>query len=167
MNRSRTLVSTSLVILLAAGIAPAASPPANPLSLAQPQGGFMALSVDNAAASAQWYVDKLGFQVVKRIDPPGDKVHIVLLENAGAILELLEHPAARPRGAFQPATSDAYEVRGFFKSGFIVKQLDGLLRELRERKVEIKHGPFDIPEFKTRSFIIADPDGNLVQFFGP
>jgi catechol 2,3-dioxygenase-like lactoylglutathione lyase family enzyme len=147
--------------------APAGPPsPASPLAQARLTGTFIALSVADAAASARWYESTLGFRVVKRIDPPNERVHIVLMEGDGAFLELLEHPTAKARTAWHADAKEAYDVRGIFKAGLIVERLDGLLQTLRERQVEIRHGPFDIPELKVRSFIAVDPDGNLLQFFG-
>jgi catechol 2,3-dioxygenase-like lactoylglutathione lyase family enzyme len=140
--------------------------PSTTLADARAEGTFIALSVSDAAASARWYEETLGLRVFKRIDPPNERVHIVLMEGGGAILELLEHPGAKARTAWHPDAKEPFEVRGIFKAGFRVAQLDSVLQGLRDRKVEIRHGPFDVPELKLRSFIAVDPDGNLLQFFG-
>jgi catechol 2,3-dioxygenase-like lactoylglutathione lyase family enzyme len=136
------------------------------LADARLEGTFIALSVADAAASARWYGETLGFRVFKRIDPPNERVHIVLMERAGAILELLEHPGAKVRTAWNQDAKEPFDVRGVFKAGFRVADLDRVLQGLRDRKVEIRNGPFDIPELQLRSFIAVDPDGNLLQFFG-
>jgi catechol 2,3-dioxygenase-like lactoylglutathione lyase family enzyme len=177
----RRLTQLKLLMLgsmaCAAGIAvaqPEAQPAARPTGLpgaglladVRPEGTFIALSVANAAASARWYEETLGFRVFKRIDPPNERTHVVLMEGAGAILELVEHPRAKARTAWHPDAKEPFEVRGFFKAGFRVAQLDRVLQGLRDRKVEIRNGPFDVPELKLRSFIAVDPDGNLLQFFG-
>ncbi len=161
-----TIVVWGLVAASSLGAQAPASPPvpASPLAHAQPKGTFIALSVADAAASARWYDAMLGFHVVKRIDPPNERVH-VLMEGAGTFLELLEHPTAKARTAWHPDAKESFDVRGIFKAGIVVEHLDRLLQTLRDRKVEIRHGPFDIPELKVRSFIAVDPDGNLLQFF--
>jgi catechol 2,3-dioxygenase-like lactoylglutathione lyase family enzyme len=141
-------------------------PSAGALADAGLEGTFIALSVADAAASARWYGETLGFRVFKRIDPPNERVHIVLMERAGAILEIVEHPRAKSRTAWNPEAKEPFDVRGIFKAGFRVADLDRVLQGLRDRQVEIRNGPFDIPELQLRSFIAADPDGNLLQFFG-
>jgi catechol 2,3-dioxygenase-like lactoylglutathione lyase family enzyme len=166
-GRATIVVWALLAVTSLHAQAPTSAPsPANPLGQARPTGTFIALSVADAAASARWYESTLGFRVVKRIDPPNERVHIVLMEGAGGFLELLEHPTAKARTAWHPDAKESYDVRGIFKAGLVVEHLDRLLQTLREKKVEIRHGPFDIPEMKVRSFIAVDPDGNLLQFFG-
>jgi catechol 2,3-dioxygenase-like lactoylglutathione lyase family enzyme len=145
--------------------APGAPLQANVLAAAQPSGTFFALSVSNAAVTARWYEEMLGFRVFKRIELPNGG-RIVLMENEGAILELIQSPTAKAPAAWHADAKESFMVRGYFKAGFRVAHLDRLLEALRAKKVEIRHGPFDIPEIKVRSFIVADPDGNLLQFFG-
>jgi len=173
MTRTRGPVGATIVVWLAIAAvglgaqAPASPPsPASPLAQARLTGTFIALSVADAAASARWYESTLGLRVVKRIDPPNERVHIVLMEGDGAFLELLEHPTAKARTAWNPDAKEPFDIRGIFKAGIVVERLDGLLQMLRDKKVEIRHGPFDIPEMKVRSFIAVDLDGNLLQFFG-
>jgi catechol 2,3-dioxygenase-like lactoylglutathione lyase family enzyme len=154
---------------LAAGPQPGAAAQtvaAGALAEARLEGTFIALSVADAAASARWYGEILGVRVFTRIDPPNERAHIVLMERAGAILELIEHPRAKVRTAWNPDAKEPFDVRGIFKAGFRVTDLDRVLAGLRDRKVEIRNGPFDIPELQLRSFIAVDPDGNLLQFFG-
>ena len=159
-------------MLTATTLAQAQTPPApaaattNLLADARPSGTFIALSVADAAASARWYQETLGFRVVKRIEAGTGPGQAVLLENDGAILELVQHSGARTREAWNAEATQPFLVRGYFKAGFRVAQLDRLLQALRARKVEIRHGPFDVPDFTLRSFIAVDPDGNLLQFFG-
>lgn len=159
--RSTTAAGTALSLVLVWGAAAATEDRPNPLAVARPTGGFVALSVADAAASARWYEEKLGFRVVKRIDPPNTEVHIVLMQNDGAILEILQHPTAR-----KADTKEAFEVRGIFKAGFLVQDLDALRRLARERDVRVPHDVFAVPDFGVRSFIAADSDGNLIQFYG-
>jgi hypothetical protein len=162
------LGAAALLAPAAAGAqAPAPAPaaaPANPIAEAGLLGGFAALSVADAAASASWFERTLGFKVAMRVNPPNSGVHIVIMENGAAILEIGQHPGAKTREAL--GVKESYEVRGYFKAGFTVTHLDRVLQALRDRTVEIRHGPFDIPELKLRSFIAVDPDGNLLQFLG-
>jgi catechol 2,3-dioxygenase-like lactoylglutathione lyase family enzyme len=164
------LLAAALLIPAVAGAqapappAPAPATTANPMAAAGLIGGFAALSVADAAASARWFERTLGFKVAMRVDPPNSGVHIVIMENGAAILEIGQHPSAKTREAL--GVKESYAVRGYFKAGFTVTHLDRVLQALREQKVTIEHGPFDIPELKLRSFIALDPDGNLLQFLG-
>jgi catechol 2,3-dioxygenase-like lactoylglutathione lyase family enzyme len=168
-----TLVSLVFLVVSATAAqapAPQTPPPAGPVSAnvlaaARPTGTFIALSVADAARSARWYEEMLGFRVFKRIELPNGGL-IALMENEGAILELIQSPAAKAPAAWHADAKESFLVRGYFKAGFRVAHLDRVLEALRAKKVEIRNGPFDIPELKIRSFIAVDPDGNLLQFFG-
>jgi catechol 2,3-dioxygenase-like lactoylglutathione lyase family enzyme len=168
--RTTTLTALLAVAALLAPAAARAQAPAqaaaaaNPIADAGLIGGFAAISVADAAASARWFERTLGFKVAMRVDPPDSGVHIVIMENGAAILEIGQHPRAKTREAL--GVKESYEVRGYFKAGFTVTHLDRVLQALRDQKVTIEHGPFDIPELKLRSFIAVDPDGNLLQFLG-
>jgi hypothetical protein len=83
-----------------------------------------------------------------------------------AFLELLEHPDAKPLKAYRPDAEDDFLMHDICTAGFLVKDIDVALKQTRERQIEIKHGMFDVAELKMRSFIIADIEGNLIQFFG-
>ena len=67
-------------------------------------------------------------------------------------MEIIEHPGTKSLKDFKPDAKGPFELRGHFKAGLIVTDFDGVLQRLRAREVEIKHGPFDLPEFKLRSF---------------
>jgi catechol 2,3-dioxygenase-like lactoylglutathione lyase family enzyme len=132
----------------------------------QATGSFMALSVANAAMTSQWYVDKLGFEIVQRINPPNSQVRIVLLNAPGVVMEIVEHPEAKSLNHYKPDAKNPFELRGHFKAGLIVTDLDAVVKRFRELGVEIRHGPFDLPELRLRSIVFADCEGNLVQLFG-
>ena len=67
------VLAVSVQAGLAAGPQPAAgaqTAPTGALAEARLEGTFIALSVADAAVSARWYGEILGFRVFTRIDPP-------------------------------------------------------------------------------------------------
>jgi catechol 2,3-dioxygenase-like lactoylglutathione lyase family enzyme len=124
--------------------------------------GYVALSVANLDASAEWYRTKLSLRVVKeRGTSPDGKATATILAGAGLIVELIHHVDATPHPA-----GAAHLVRGFFKAGIVVNDLDAALRELERRHVTIRFRPFTDEAMGYRTFAIADNEGNIVQFFG-
>ena len=121
-------------------------------------GAFFALSVSNMAASVQWYSEKLGLEVV--LEAPGS-VAVTVLEGGGLIVELIRDPAARPRTGTRPEL-----LHGPFKVGFMVKDFERCVEELRAREVQIAFGPFPPQGNQRANVIIRDNSGNLIQIFG-
>jgi len=118
-------------------------------------GAFFAVSVPNLAESVQWYSEKLGLAV--SLETSGGGVDIRVLEGGGLIVELIHDPAAPPPGAAR---------QGIFKAGFIVKDFDRTVEELRARNVSIAFGPFPASNSQRANLILRDNAGNLVQIFG-
>ena len=89
---------------------------------------------------------------------PGDEVE--LLDGNGMMIELIEDKSAagRPTGNALP--------HGIFKFGFKVNDLDKLVASLATKGITPKYGPFKATADDPANFIIEDPEGNLIQFFG-
>src|SRR5580765_4940881 len=110
--------------------------------------GYVALSVDNLDASAEWYRTRLSLRVVKeRSTSPDGKATATILAGAGLIVELIHHVDATPHPA-----GAAHLVRGFFKAGIVVTDLDAALRELERRHVTIRFRPFADEALGYRTF---------------
>jgi catechol 2,3-dioxygenase-like lactoylglutathione lyase family enzyme len=132
------------------------APPAPPAPV-MVAGSFFALSVPDLDASAKWYTEKLGLNVVMQV-PRQNKTAVTVLEGGGLIVELIQHDDARPSG-------DRLLVHGVFKVGVVVEDYAGLLELLRARRVEIALGPFLAREGQRANLIVRDNAGNLLQFF--
>ena len=118
----------------------------------QAAGAFFALSVADAKASADWYVEKLGLKITMR-GP------VVILEGNGLIVELIQREDAKPG-------RDPFQSYGFVKAGVIVEDFDKTLALLRQRRAEIAFGPYPATKEQRANVIIKDNAGNLIQFFG-
>jgi predicted enzyme related to lactoylglutathione lyase len=83
-----------------------------------------------------------------------------VLEGAGLTVELIHDPAARP------AKGPPGSVHGVFKAGFLVKDLEKTLAELRARGVKVAFGPFPAKDGQRANAILRDNAGNLIHVLG-
>jgi hypothetical protein len=127
-------------------------------------GAFFAISTGNVDRLTTWYLENLGFHI-DRINTLANGVKGAILSRSGALLEILQLPAAKPRNAWGlPEEPEA--VHGILKIGFEVTDLDLLFTKARERRLDIFFEPIRPPGSALRTFGLRDPDGNIVQFFG-
>ncbi|MGH7723843.1 MAG: VOC family protein [Candidatus Eiseniibacteriota bacterium] len=149
-------------VLLAAGISPLdAKERTQPFKTLT--GAFFALSVADMPASVQWYTDMLGLSVVLEVR---EGIEVTVLEGGGLTVELIRDPAARPLSVAAPGVTRPELVHGFFKAGFLVKDFEKTVEELRARGVTIAFGPFPANERQKANVLIRDNSGNLIQIFG-
>jgi catechol 2,3-dioxygenase-like lactoylglutathione lyase family enzyme len=123
-------------------------------------GAFFALSVPNMAESVAWYSEKLGLGVILQVR---EGVEVTVLEGGGLTVELLQDPAARPPAWVGIARPEL--LHGFFKAGFVVRDFDKTIEELRARGVVFAYGPFPAQGVQRANVIIRDNAGNLIQIF--
>ena len=71
-----------------------------------------------------------------------------------------QHSRTRPRGS-QPV-----QTHGFFKSGFVVDDIDAEYARLKGLNVTLAYDLGQPPGGPYRSFGVRDPEGNLLQYFG-
>jgi catechol 2,3-dioxygenase-like lactoylglutathione lyase family enzyme len=129
------------------------------------EGAFFALSVADIAASAAWYAEKLGLDVVLELPSQGGTA-VTVLEGGGLIVELIQHAGAQPLHIAAPGVRDAQFIHGYYKAGFVVKDFDDVVTELQARGVQIAFGPFPATETQRANVIVRDNSGNLIQIFG-
>lgn len=122
-------------------------------------GGFFAVSVPNMAESVQWYSEKLGLSVI--LEARHGDITVTVVEGGGLTVELIHDPAARPRGVSRPEL-----VHGPCKVGFLAKDFEKTVEELRARDVPIALGPFPASNNQRANLLIRDNAGNLIQIFG-
>ena len=128
-------------------------------------GAFVAISVGDLDASARWYSEKLGLQVVKQ-EPKQDGAAVAVLEGDGVIVELIQLDAAQPLSKAAPEVTKPDLVHGISKAGILVNDFERALATLRARKIEIAYGPFPARPGERANVIVRDNSGNLLQFFG-
>ena len=132
----------------------------------QSSGVFIALSVADVDKVSQWYQEKLGFRVLSAGEAPNKIAKFALLEGDGSIIEIIQHRQAKPRSAAGADVKNAHLLHGIFKVGMVVKDLDGVYREVQKRGVPIAYGLMAAKDVPMRSFSVRDAEDNLIQFFG-
>ena len=139
---------------------PKAAPNAGPMV----HGAFFALSTGDFDRLISWYRDNLGFTVdSSRTTPAG--LRGALLSRQGALLEVLQLPAAKSRKDW--GIPDKPEsIHGILKIGFEVADLDKLFSTVKDRHLNVFFEPTKPENNPLRTFAVKDPDGNIVQFFG-
>ena len=55
------------------------------------------------------------------------------------MIELLQLPDAKPREEAAPGTTAAHQVHGFFKGGFVVKDIDDVYARLKRLNVKFEY----------------------------
>ena len=64
-----------------------------------------------------------------------------------------------------PSLTSNLLVHGIFKVGLIVDKYPSVLESLKQRGIEIVHGPFPSRKDQPGNVIIRDNSGNLIQLF--
>ena len=128
---------------------------------------LMAISVSHLDSTVTWYRSVLGFQVMRAPYAPVQGLRIAFLIRDDFRLELLEAAGSRARQRALPDTTRDISLQGFTKMAFQVPGVDALASRLRQRGVRFVFGPATDSTFRIRHFIVADPDGNLIQLVQP
>jgi hypothetical protein len=80
-------------------------------------------------------------------------------------MEILQWPDARPRVEAAPGTTDPVQIHGFFNSGIVVADIQGLSHCFQVLGLAFEYELHALSA-GYRSFGLRDPEGNLLQFFG-
>jgi len=153
----------TLAFLLALLVSnPGAASAPDPLDSLRPY--LIGIGVANVETSANWYEEMLGFKTFRRMDLPDHGLKIAFLERGSFRLELVEKKGAASLRHYAPGLKDEMMVHGLKKYAFLIHDLDVAATKLKAKKVRFVVEPFDDQAMKLRSFIVADPDGNLIQF---
>ena len=152
------MITPVLLALLATSPASDASP----FETLQPY--LVGIGVADVGASARWYETKLGFVTYRRMDLPDHGLRIVFLRSGAFRLEFVEKAGVVALRKLAPDLTDDMQALGLKKLAFKVANVDAAATRLRARGVRFVVEPFDDAPMKLRSFIVADPDGNELQF---
>jgi catechol 2,3-dioxygenase-like lactoylglutathione lyase family enzyme len=106
--------------------------------------------------SLRFYVEKLGFEIAFK---HGDPVHYAQVVRDGARLNLRHSKRTPFDPEFRRIEVDALSAT------IAVDGVDRLFAELSERGADF-HQPLKKEEWGSKTFVVSDPDGNLVCFAG-
>ena len=124
---------------------------------------FFALTVKNADSIARWYSTTFRLQSLKEINDTAMGVVVKIIGNDNMMIEILQMRDSKNAKDWGLKTN--FQLHGFVKIGFFVKNLQEVQKYFDQNSIKIKHGPFTDEASKTKSLIISDCEGNLVQFF--
>ncbi len=165
----RSAILPLILAALSGGISAPASSQVRPLGdsvlLGNAPAPFVAVSVADLDRIVAWYRDTLGFRVHSQGTIPGGKIRFALLQQGNTLVEVLKLPDSKPRNKAAPGYGEA-QIHGFFKSGFVVADIDQVYAAIRQQGVSIPYEIVRPPDGPYRTFGIRDPEGNLIQFFG-
>ncbi len=127
---------------------------------------FWALSVASLDRELAWYRDTLGFTVYS-VGTQASGAGYALLQQGAALIELLQSPMAKSLAEVAPRIGDPSQLHGFFKGGLVVSDIERVSRQLLLRGVRLAFGLTRPDGGPYRVLGVRDPEGNLLQFFGP
>jgi catechol 2,3-dioxygenase-like lactoylglutathione lyase family enzyme len=152
----RSIVGAMVVL---SGAASAQGVADGPMAFAT--GGFIALSVPDLEASANWYAQRLGLVRKMAVARSGAMAGVVLLEGPGLTVELIQLDSAR-------AGPERPELRyGIAKAGILVSNFDSTVARLRARGIDFFFGPYPPRPNNRANVAFKDNSGNLIQILGP
>jgi catechol-2,3-dioxygenase len=124
---------------------------------------FFALTVKNADSVANWYTSLFNLKSIKEINDTAMGVVVKIIGNDNMVIEILQMKNSKP--AKDWGLNDNFQMHGFVKVGFFVRNLETVQQHLAKQNIKIKYGPFNDQETKTKNLIISDCESNLIQFF--
>ena len=124
-----------------------------------------AIIVKNIDVSLGWYQSVFGLKLRNRSDSPERGSKIAVLQSGNALLELNEVNASLSRDSILRGRPERTLIQGFSKIGFKVSNLDASFKLLQEARVKFFGDVYTDSFSKKRSFLISDPDENLIQIF--
>jgi catechol 2,3-dioxygenase-like lactoylglutathione lyase family enzyme len=128
---------------------------------------LIGIVVSDVKISAAWYSENFGFTISREMDfPEYDSLKIVFMRLGEVELELIQKSTSFSIKKYVPDYDgfDKSPLIGFSKVAFRISNADALAAELKKKGVKFLVNPYDDSEFGIRSFIIADRDGNVLQF---
>jgi len=125
---------------------------------------LIALSVSSADSTARWYEDMFGLKLLKEIKPADGSAHIRIEGSEFLLVEIIQMKESKAISECQLQKDQSHLLRGFFKDGLFVRDVQKAVDYFKAKGVAIKHGIFRDKETATMSFLLEDPNGNLLQF---
>jgi len=126
---------------------------------------FTGLVVADVDSSIAWYSRVLGLKLRNRVDNEQRGFKQVVLINEEVMIELVELNKSISITSALENQSAGTKIHGFNKFGFSVPDIDSLFQQLAGQGVTFYGKMVVDPVNNKKTFLITDPDGNLIQFF--
>lgn len=126
---------------------------------------FTAIMVENLDSSINWYGKVLNLKLRNRVDNPARGFKQAVMMDKGIMIELVQLGKAVSGDSILSNYPKGSALLGFYKFGLLVANIDALFQQMHSIAVNMHGKLVTDPISGKKTFIIADPDGNLVQFF--
>ncbi len=126
---------------------------------------FAAVIVSNIDTSVHWYSKVLGLSIRNRTELPERKIRQANLHNENMLLELIQVEHSIGEGQLLEKHAPNTRIIGYAKIGFVVKDIEVLYDQFKKQNIKFTGRMVTDPVNNKRTFLINDPDDNLVQFF--
>lgn len=126
---------------------------------------FTAIMVENIDSSVSWYGKVLNLKQRNRVDNAARGFKQVIMQDKGIMIELVQLDKAVSGDSILSTYPRGSALMGFYKFGMMVSNIDAVFQQLHAMAVNVHGKMVSDPVSGKKTFIIADPDGNLIQFF--
>jgi len=126
---------------------------------------FAAAIVANIDSSISWYCNMLDLKQRNRFNNAERGYKQAILFNASTMIELVELAKGIPKDSLIKPYPQGSQGMGFSKFGFLVSDIDAIHSELEVKNAVFLGRMVTDGISKKRTFLIIDPDGNMIQFF--
>ena len=126
---------------------------------------FSAVVVSNIDSSVHWYKKVLGLELRNRTDAPERGFIQANLHNKDMLIELIQIDSSLSRNKILEGYGARTRINGFMKFGLIVNDIDVLYQKLKEQNIKFTGRMVTDPVNNKKTFLVNDPDDNLIQFF--
>jgi catechol 2,3-dioxygenase-like lactoylglutathione lyase family enzyme len=126
---------------------------------------FTALTVKNIDSSIQWYKEVLVLRMRNRVDSAERGFKQAVLINDKIMIELVELVKGISPDSLLTHYPKGTRIQGIIKFGFTVPAIDELYNKFQAKGLKLFGKMVTDPVNQKKTFLLEDPDGNLVQFF--
>ena len=125
---------------------------------------FIALNAPDADSTARWYEEMFGLKLLKEIKTADGSAHIRIEGNEFLMVEIIQVKGSKAITDCQLKQDESHLLNGIFKAGVFVRDAKKAEDYFKSKGVAIRHSIFSDKETATTSFILGDPNGNMLQF---
>lgn len=129
---------------------------------------LIGIYAQNYHDSVTWYIENFGFETTSEVVNDSANLRIGFLDNGAFELEIYSDIVSSSESVRLNRDRFGMPSEGFVKLSLETSDLENLAHELKANAVEIVREINESDRKPGQSwFMVKDPDGNLIQVFGP
>ena len=129
---------------------------------------LIGIYAQNYHESVTWYIENFGFETTNEVVNDNANLRIGFLDNGAFELEIYSDIVSSPESVRLNRDRFGMPSEGFVKLSLETSDLETLAHELSANAVEFVREINESDRKPAQSwFMVKDPDGNLIQVFGP